>query len=301
MSVDHFLRIGTRGSPLALAQTKMTRSLLAGAHQVAEESIEIVVIRTSGDMIQDRALSEAGGKGLFTRELDIAMMEGRIDIAVHSSKDLPTVLPDGIVAAGYLPREDVRDVLISKTARSVAELRKGARIGTASLRRGAQIRRLRPDLEIALLRGNVETRLRKIEEGEFDATMLALAGLKRLGLADCAAAILDIDDFLPAVGQGAVGITAREDDRATLAALAPIPAMRSPPSARFCGCSTGRAARRWRALRVLRATGCRFAAWRCDPTDRRRAKPLAQALFSTLTRLARAQALRCGRSCRPAS
>lgn len=222
MSVDHFLRIGTRGSPLALAQTTMTRSLLAGAHQVAEESIEIVVIRTSGDMIQDRALSEAGGKGLFTRELDIAMMEGRIDIAVHSSKDLPTVLPDGIVAAGYLPREDVRDVLISKTARSVAELRKGARIGTASLRRGAQIRRLRPDLEIALLRGNVETRLRKIEEGEFDATMLALAGLKRLGLADCAAAILDIDDFLPAVGQGAVGITAREDDRATLAALAPI-------------------------------------------------------------------------------
>ena len=181
MSVDHFLRIGTRGSPLALAQTKMTRALLASAHQVAEESIEIVVIRTSGDMIQDRALSEAGGKGLFTRELDIAMMEGRIDIAVHSSKDLPTVLPDGIVAAGYLPREDVRDVLISKTARSISELRHGARIGTASLRRGAQIRRLRPDLEIALLRGNVETRLRKIEEGEYDATMLALAGLKRLG------------------------------------------------------------------------------------------------------------------------
>ena len=174
------LRIGTRGSPLALAQTRMTRALLAAAHGLSQEAIEIIVIKTSGDMIQDRALSESGGKGLFTKELDAAMLEGSIDIAVHSSKDLPTVLPEGIVAAGYLPREDVRDAFISKSARTLADLRPGARLGTASLRRGAQVRRLRPDIEIALLRGNVETRLRRIEEGAFDATLLALAGLKRL-------------------------------------------------------------------------------------------------------------------------
>jgi hydroxymethylbilane synthase len=216
------LKIGTRGSPLALAQTRQTRALLAAAHGLAEEAIEIVVIKTTGDMIQDRALSESGGKGLFTKELDSAMLEGAIDIAVHSSKDLPTVLPDGIVAAGYLPREDVRDALICKSARSLRDLPKGAKLGTASLRRGAQARRLRPDLEVSLLRGNVETRLRRIEEGAFDATLLALAGLKRLGLAHCAAAVLETDDFLPAVGQGAVGITARPDDAKTLSMLAPI-------------------------------------------------------------------------------
>lgn len=216
------LRIGTRGSPLALAQTRMTRALLAAAHGLSQEAIEIIVIKTSGDMIQDRALSESGGKGLFTKELDAAMLEGSIDIAVHSSKDLPTVLPEGIVAAGYLPREDVRDAFISKSARTLADLRPGARLGTASLRRGAQVRRLRPDIEIALLRGNVETRLRRIEEGAFDATLLALAGLKRLGLAECAASVLETQDFLPAVGQGAVGITARPQDARTLDALAPI-------------------------------------------------------------------------------
>jgi hydroxymethylbilane synthase len=216
------LRIGTRGSPLALAQTRQTRALLAAAHGLREDEIEIVVIKTTGDMIQDRALSESGGKGLFTKELDAAMLETSIDIAVHSSKDLPTVLPDGIVAAGYLPREDVRDALICKSAQALKDLRPGARLGTASLRRGAQVRRLRPDIEVSLLRGNVETRLRRIEEGAFDATLLALAGLKRLGLAHCAAAVLETQDFLPAVGQGAVGITARTHDAKTHAFLAPI-------------------------------------------------------------------------------
>lgn len=216
------LRIGTRASPLALAQAHQTRSLLAHAHALAEEAIEIVPMRTTGDMIQDRALAQAGGKGLFTKELDAALIDGRIDIAVHSSKDLPTVLPPELDIAGYLPREDVRDVLISKVAARIADLPQGARVGTASLRRGAMVRRLRPDVEIGLLRGNVETRLRKIEEGEFDATLLALAGLKRLGLAHRATAILETDEFLPAVGQGAIAITARLGDADVHEWLAPI-------------------------------------------------------------------------------
>jgi hydroxymethylbilane synthase len=198
------IRIGTRGSPLALAQTHEVARLLAAAHGCDVARFEIVVIRTSGDMIQDRALSEAGGKGLFTKEIDAAMLDGAIDAAVHSSKDLPTLLPDGIVIAGYLPREDVRDALISARADSIEGLPPGARLGTASLRRQAQARRLRPDLEIGLLRGNVETRLRKAESGEIDATLLAFAGLKRLGLAHRATALLDVEQFLPAVGQGAM-------------------------------------------------------------------------------------------------
>jgi len=196
--------------------------MLALAHGLSEDDIDIVVIRTSGDMIQDRALAEAGGKGLFTRELDIAMLENRIDIAVHSSKDLPTTLPDNIVVLGYLPREDMRDALICKNARSIAQLPRGARVGTASLRRGALLRRLRPDIKIELLRGNVETRLRRIEEGAVDATLLALAGLRRLCLEHHAAAILDLDEFPPAVGQGAIGITGRSDNLRAHDALAPI-------------------------------------------------------------------------------
>ena len=219
---DTFLKIGTRGSPLALAQTTQVRHLLAQAHRIPESRIEIVVIRTTGDAIQDRPLSESGGKGLFTKELDAAQLAGEIDLAVHSSKDLPTVLPDGLVVAGYLPREDVRDVLITSHGKSFADLPQGARLGTASLRRGAMARRLRPDLEITLLRGNVETRLRKAETGEVDATLLALAGLKRLGLAHRASAILEIETFLPAVGQGAIGITTRADDHATRVALGAI-------------------------------------------------------------------------------
>ena len=216
------LRIGTRGSPLALAQTHEVRRLLAVAAGCDESRFEIVVIRTTGDMIQDRPLSEAGGKGLFTKEIDAAMLNGEIDVAVHSSKDLPTFLPEGVTIAGYLPREDVRDAFVSARADSLAALPPGATLGTASLRRLAQVRRLRPDIQAALLRGNVETRLRKAEAGEVDATLLAYAGLKRLGLADRATALLDIDDFLPAVGQGAIGLTARANDAATHMTLDPI-------------------------------------------------------------------------------
>lgn len=208
------LTIGTRGSPLALAQAHQTRDRLLAAHAVDPETIVIKVIRTTGDAIQDRPLSEAGGKGLFTKELDVALIDGAIDIAVHSAKDLPTVLPEGVALIGCLPREDARDVLIARSATSIAELPAGATLGTASLRREAQLRRLRPDLRVGLLRGNVQTRLAKVENGSFDATLLALAGLKRLNLAHRATAILEPEEFLPAVGQGAIAIVARTaDDR----------------------------------------------------------------------------------------
>ena len=216
------LKLGTRGSPLALAQAHEAQGRLTGALGWDTDAVEIVVIKTTGDMIQDRALSEAGGKGLFTKELDNALLGGAIDFAIHSAKDLPTVLPDGIVIAGYLPREDVRDVLIAGEARTVADLPLAARVGSASLRRQAQLRKLRPDLRVELLRGNVQTRLGKVASGEFAATLLALAGLKRLGLADRASAILDIAEFLPAVGQGAIAVAARTADEATGAALAAI-------------------------------------------------------------------------------
>ncbi len=226
------LKIGTRGSPLALAQARETRRLLARAHGFGEGRFEIVAIRTSGDLIQDRALAQAGGKGLFTKEIDDAMLRGEIDVAVHSSKDLPTVLPDGIVLAGYLPREDVRDALISRSADSLSGLPRGGSLGTASLRRQAQVRRIRPDLQTGLLRGNVETRLAKVERGEIDATILAYAGLKRLGLAHRATALLDIETFLPAVGQGAIGFTARKGDTRVSETLAPI--LDEPTGAALC-------------------------------------------------------------------
>ena len=216
------LKIGTRASPLALAQAHEMRARLAAAHDCDASCFTLVPIRTSGDMIQDRALALAGGKGLFTKELDIALSNGEIDAAVHSSKDLPTRLADGLVIIGYLPREDVRDALISVRATSIAGLPHGATLGTASLRRQAQVKRLRPDIRVALLRGNVETRLRKAEDGEIDATLLAYAGLKRLGLAARATAVLGIEDFLPAVGQGAIGVTARLADPTTAKILAPI-------------------------------------------------------------------------------
>ena len=216
------VRIGTRGSPLALAQARLVRAALAAAHGWSEERIEIVTIRTSGDRIQDRPLSEAGGKGLFTKEIEEALLGGAIDLAVHSAKDMPTVLPDGLMLAACLPREDVRDAFISRKAASLRDLPQGAVVGTASLRRQAQVRRLRPDLSTVVLRGNVETRLRKLDAGEVDATLLALAGLRRLGLADEATALLDVDEFLPAVGQGAVTIEARIDDARTRELLAKI-------------------------------------------------------------------------------
>lgn len=221
MSTD-ILRIGTRGSPLALAQTRQVQALLAAALAVSAEALPIEIIRTTGDMIQDRPLSESGGKGLFTKELDAALAEGRIDLAVHSSKDLPTHLPPEIAIAGFLPREDVRDAWIGRGGARLADLPKGAVVGTASLRRGAQLRRLRPDVSVTLLRGNVETRLRKVASGEVDGTLLALAGLKRLGLEGHATEILPIADFLPAAGQGAIAITKRAGDARVRDALAPI-------------------------------------------------------------------------------
>ncbi len=222
MASSILFTLGTRGSPLALAQAHETRRLLAAAHGWDESAVALEIIRTSGDVIQDRPLAEAGGKGLFTKEIDAALLEGRIDAAVHSAKDLPTLLPEGVAIAGFLEREDVRDALISAVADSIAALPHGARLGAASPRRQAQARRLRPDLRVELLRGNVETRLRKAETGEIDATLLALAGLKRLGFAHRARAILDIEAFLPAVGQGAIALTARAADARASAALAAI-------------------------------------------------------------------------------
>ncbi len=217
MTAKHpILRIGTRGSPLALAQTVETRDRLAAAWpELAEPgAIEIEVIKTTGDLVQDRPLAEIGGKGLFTKELDEAMLAGRIHLAVHSMKDVPTVLPDGIDLPCILPREDVRDAFISLRAGSLAELPEGAVIGTASLRRGAQILHRRPDLKVVNFRGNVQTRLRKLEEGVVDATLLAMAGLRRLGLARHVTSALSAEDMLPAVAQGAIGITCATADAA---------------------------------------------------------------------------------------
>ncbi len=216
------LRIGTRGSPLALWQAHEVRRLLMAAHGLTEDAIAIAVIKTSGDRIQDRPLSDFGGKGLFTKEIEEALLERSIDLAVHSMKDVATVLPEGLVIPCLLPREDPRDALISPTAKSLAELPKGAVVGTSSLRRQSQVRHVRPDLKVVSLRGNVDTRLRKIAEGEADATLLALAGLKRLGLEARAAAILSTDEMLPAVAQGAIGIEVRADDAKTRALLEPL-------------------------------------------------------------------------------
>ena len=216
------LRIGSRGSPLALAQAREVKNRLLAATGLDAGRIEIMAIRTTGDAIQDRPLAEAGGKGLFTKEIEEALLSGAIDVAVHSAKDLPTVLPAGLVLAGFLPREDVRDAFISRKAKSLRELAAGAVVGTASLRRQAMVKRLRPDLEVVTLRGNVETRLRKLDVGAADATLLAVAGLKRLGLLAAATAILEVDEFLPAVGQGAIAIETRADDAATRALVTAV-------------------------------------------------------------------------------
>ena len=222
MAASSILVIGTRGSPLALAQAHETQDRLVAAHGWAVENLPLSIIKTTGDAIQDRPLSEAGGKGLFTRELDIALLEGSIDLAVHSAKDLPTALPEGIAIAGFLPREDVRDAFISRRFKSLRDLPPGARVGSASLRRQAQVRRLRPDLQVTLLRGNAQTRLAKLERGEVDATLLAMAGLRRLRLTDHVTTILDTDDFLPAVGQGAIAVAIRAGDERVRQALDPI-------------------------------------------------------------------------------
>jgi hydroxymethylbilane synthase len=206
------LRIGTRGSPLALVQARAVRARLTAVLGVKEDEIELVVIRTSGDTIQDRPLAEAGGKGLFTKEIEEALLGSKVDLAVHSTKDMPTFSQSGLMLAACLEREDPRDVFISNKSRSLQELPQGATLGTASLRRQAIAKRLRSDLKVTPLRGNVETRLRKLDEGQVDATLLALAGLKRLGLTQHATKIMEVHEFLPAVGQGAIGIETREDN-----------------------------------------------------------------------------------------
>lgn len=216
------LRIGTRGSPLALVQARAVRSRLAAATGVNEETIELVVIRTTGDTIQDRPLADEGGKGLFTKEIEEALLDRRIDLAVHSAKDMPTILPKGLALAACLEREDPRDVFISHKARSLVELPRGASLGTASLRRQAIAKRARPDLRVTPLRGNVETRLRKLDAGGVDATLLALAGLRRLGLVKHITSIMNAEAFLPAVGQGAIGIEVRKDDTRVCDILAHI-------------------------------------------------------------------------------
>jgi hydroxymethylbilane synthase len=204
-------RIGARGSKLSLAQTELVRAALAARLDADAAALEVVPITTSGDTIQDRRLIEAGGKGLFTKELDDALLDRRIDLAVHSLKDLPTRLPDGIALACVPEREDPRDAFVSPRARSLNELPPGANVGTASLRRQAQTLFARPDLGVVTLRGNVDTRLRKLEAGGANATFLALAGLKRLGLQDRAASIVEPQDMPPAACQGALAITTRGD------------------------------------------------------------------------------------------
>jgi hydroxymethylbilane synthase len=211
-------KLGTRGSPLALAQANMTAHALATAHGWAPHVAEICVISTTGDRVQDRPLAEIGGKALWTKELDAALLDGRIDCAVHSMKDVETGLKDGIVLAAMLPRADVRERLLG--AASVEALPQGARVGTSSPRRAAQLLGMRPDLKIEMLRGNVATRMAKVESGAIDATLLAAAGLDRLGVA--AGAAIPVTTMLPASAQGAVGITARADDAAALALLAGI-------------------------------------------------------------------------------
>jgi hydroxymethylbilane synthase len=206
-------RIGARGSKLSLAQTEQTRARLAAKLGLDASAFEIVPIVTSGDRIQDRTLIEAGGKGLFTKELDEALLDGRIDLAVHSLKDLPTRLPDGIVLACVPEREDPRDAFVSLKANTLAELPAGAHVGTASLRRQAQVLFARRDLKVSVLRGNVDTRLAKLEAGDADATFLALAGLKRIGMADRVTSIVDPFESPPAACQGALALTAISDPR----------------------------------------------------------------------------------------
>lgn len=206
------LNIGTRGSLLALAQAHQARARLMAAHGLAENAFAIKVISTSGDRIQDRPLSEAGGKGLFTKELEEALLSGGIDIAVHSSKDMPTMLPDGLELTAFLEREDPRDAFIGKAASSIKLLPEGATVGSSSLRRQALILRMRPDLKVVMFRGNVQTRLRKLDEGVADGTILALAGLKRLGLPHIATDVMALDMFPPAPGQGAICIESRVGD-----------------------------------------------------------------------------------------
>jgi len=218
------LRIGTRGSPLALAQADSVRQRLAATHPAlaAPDAIETVVIRTTGDQVRDRTLAAIGGKGLFTKEIEDALLFGAIDMAVHSLKDVATFLPDGLVIAAHLPRADPRDAFIAAKAEGLMELPRGAVVGTASIRRQAQLLHARPDLRVVPMRGNVETRLRKLWDGKVDATVLAMAGLVRLKLDACVTAALSPAQMLPAPAQGTIAVEARGRDRRTLDLLAAI-------------------------------------------------------------------------------
>jgi hydroxymethylbilane synthase len=216
------IRIGTRGSPLALAQAHEVRARLMAAHGLEEGAFEIRIYKTTGDTIQDRPLAEVGGKGLFTKEIEEALIAREIDLAVHSMKDMQTLLPDGLGIGAVLPREDVRDAFISLKHGSLAALPKGAVVGTSSLRRQAQVKRIRPDLQVIGFRGNVQTRLRKLAEGVADATLLACAGLNRLGMADRITSPIATDEILPAVAQGAIAVEILSDDSETVRLVAPL-------------------------------------------------------------------------------
>ena len=216
------LKIGTRGSPLALAQAIETRNRLMAAHDLPEAAFAIMVIKTTGDRVLDRPLKELGGKGLFTREIEDALLAGGIDIAVHSMKDMPTLQPPGLLLDCYLPREDVRDAFVSPTVARLADLAQGAVVGSSSLRRRAQLAQRRPDLVLVEFRGNVQSRMRKLQDGVAVATFLAMAGLNRLGLADVARSAIDPAEMLPAVAQGAIGIERRAADSRAEALLAAI-------------------------------------------------------------------------------
>jgi hydroxymethylbilane synthase len=220
------LRIGTRGSPLALAQAHETRDRLMAAFDLPQEAFEIVVIKTTGDdrslIDADIALKTLGGKGLFTKEIEEDMLAGRIDIAVHSMKDMPTLQPPGLMLDTYLPREDVRDAFVSLAHDGLAALPKGARVGSSSLRRRAQLKARRPDLEVVEFRGNVQTRMKKLGDGVADATFLAMAGLRRLGMTEVVKSAIAPEDMLPAVAQGAIGIERRSDDHRAAALLEAI-------------------------------------------------------------------------------
>ena len=208
----HPFKIGTRGSPLALWQAHEARRCLMGAFDLPDTAFEIVVIKVTGDQILDRALKEIGGKGLFTREIEEALLDGGIDIAVHSMKDMPTLQPEGLMLDCYLPREDVRDGFVSPSVAGLMELPQGAVVGSSSLRRRAQLAHRRPDLKLVEFRGNVQTRMKKLQDGVAVATFLAMAGLNRLGLAHIARSAIAVDEMLPAVAQGAIGIERRVDD-----------------------------------------------------------------------------------------
>ncbi len=216
------IRIGTRGSPLALRQTHEVRDRLCQAHKLDESQIEIEIIKTTGDAIQDKALREFGGKGLFTKEIEEALLSGDINLAVHSMKDMPTRLPDGLEIACLLPREDVRDAFISLKAKELTDLPEGAVVGSSSLRRQAQVKRIRPDLKVVTYRGNVQTRLKKLEEGVVDATLLACAGLKRMGYEARITAPMAPEVMLPAVAQGAIGVEVKTADEEMKILLAKI-------------------------------------------------------------------------------